>query len=275
MTERENSPVVIAAQNLVVPTSQRGSLVGRGLAALLKDNDSLYRQARVVFDRLEGSRHWNANNPDLFAAFKIFQRLADENYGKAYYPLAILYSGRKDIEYGEGPARYYTQLAFEWCMTNQANVDAEVWCDLGEIYQFWHGVERDGELAERWYLKAAESGYARGQWALGCLYCFDDKDHPGSYWMELAAKQGNTHYQTTLAHAYEILSSQYRKAVYWFRMAAEGGDAEGQQQLGRMYEEGHGVEQDYELAVYWFRKAAEQGYEDAQLNLEELGIDWK
>ena len=37
--------------------------------------------------------------------------------------------------------------------------------------------------------------------------------------------------------------------------------------LGRMYANGRGVEQDDEQAVFWYRKAAEQGHASAQFNL--------
>ena len=55
--------------------------------------------------------------------------------------------------------------------------------------------------------------------------------------------------------------------MFWYRKAAEQGDASAQYNLGVMYENGHGVEQDDEQAVFWYRKAAEQGYADAQYNL--------
>ncbi|PKQ70984.1 tetratricopeptide repeat protein [Aeromonas sobria] len=41
--------------------------------------------------------------------------------------------------------------------------------------------------------------------------------------------------------------------------AAEQGNAEAQNQLGEMYGNGLGVEQDEQLSMAWFRKAAEQG----------------
>ena len=37
--------------------------------------------------------------------------------------------------------------------------------------------------------------------------------------------------------------------------------------LGVMYDQGKGVEQDYKQAVYWYKKSAEQGYANAQYNL--------
>jgi TPR repeat protein len=48
---------------------------------------------------------------------------------------------------------------------------------------------------------------------------------------------------------------------------AELGDAEAQFNMGVMYDEGAGVQQDLAKAAEWYKKAAEQGFVDAQANL--------
>ena len=48
---------------------------------------------------------------------------------------------------------------------------------------------------------------------------------------------------------------------------AEKGDALAQFNLGSMYDNGEGVEQDFKEAVKWYRKAAEQGHANAQNTL--------
>jgi TPR repeat protein len=55
-----------------------------------------------------------------------------------------------------------------------------------------------------------------------------------------------------------------------WRMAAEKGDAEAQNELGIMYCNGNGVEQNYREARKWFKKAAEQGNAAAQFNIGEM-----
>lgn len=54
------------------------------------------------------------------------------------------------------------------------------------------------------------------------------------------------------------------------RRAAEAGIPEAQKQLGLMYDEGDGVEEDDVKAVEWVRKAAEQGHEGAKEALRNL-----
>src|SRR2546428_1690306 len=51
------------------------------------------------------------------------------------------------------------------------------------------------------------------------------------------------------------------------RAKAEKGDAQAQFDLGWMYDEGNGIEQDSSEATKWYRKAAERGLAMAQLNL--------
>ena len=48
---------------------------------------------------------------------------------------------------------------------------------------------------------------------------------------------------------------------------SEKGDAEAQFELGILYKDGQGFEQNLSEAATWFRKAAEQGFAKAQNNL--------
>lgn len=277
MDERENLPAVITAQAVAMLTGQRGSLVGRGLAALRKDNDALYRQARAVFDRGDGVRNWNAaKNPAISAAFKIFQQLANENYGKAFYPLSILYGGNRDNEEGKNRARHFAQLAFDWCFANQANQDAELWCDLGQMYELGCGVEKNDERAVHWFRKAAEQGNADGQSWLGLMYrCGIGVPQNGEqavYWFHKVAEQGNADGLVNIGLLYKHgdgVPQNGEQAMYWFHKAAEQGKAVALVHIGEMYFSGKAVEQSDEKGVYWFRKAAERGDADGQY---ELGI---
>ena len=53
-------------------------------------------------------------------------------------------------------------------------------------------------------------------------------------------------------------------------LSAESGDAASQYQLGLLYDEGDGIEEDHEKALNWYSKSAEQGYAKAQANLSEI-----
>jgi TPR repeat protein len=73
---------------------------------------------------------------------------------------------------------------------------------------------------------------------------------------------------TILGGGYQsYLKGDYLAAYEEWLPLAELGDVEAQYNLGVMYDEGAGVEQDLATAAAWYRKAAEQGFVDAQTNL--------
>lgn len=262
-------------------------------------NDSLYRQARDTFDGKYGIINWNvgskkgnnrkwneATNPTMYSAFKILQQLANENYGKAYYSLAILYRDRIDIEDGHIHAGHYTHLAFNWCMENQANIDGELWCDLGDMHYPWtvnYGVTYSREIAGAYYRKAAEQGYAKGQWEFGYMYhcgsVVKQNYQQAAYWYLKAAEQDNSGFQYDLGKMYfhggEVVEQNYQQAMYWFRKAAEQGDFRGVRLLGILYKYGMGVPKDETEAAKWLQIAAEQSDADAQETLQELNFNRK
>lgn len=204
--------------------------------------DELYRQARLVINRKID--YWaEKDKPALFTAFKVFQQLAAENYGKAYYPLAVLYEGKRDIQEGQNRMLHFSQLAFDWCNANQANQDAELWGDLGEMYLYGHGVEENLEQSAYWFRKAAEHGYAEAQ--------------------------------NNLAHSYSFgigVPRDDKEAVKWYRLAAEQGHAIAQSNLGFLFENGNGVPRNYDEANKWHRLAAAQDDADVHEALGKLGL---
>ena len=64
-----------------------------------------------------------------------------------------------------------------------------------------------------------------------------------------------------------IKRKDYATALIKFRNAAQQGSAAAQYNLGQMYRQGHGVEQDAAEAQQWYELAAKQGYIYAQYNL--------
>ena len=119
--------------------------------------------------------------------------------------------------------------------------NAEAQYNLGKMYQWGRGVERDDAEATRWYRKAADQGHANAQDNLG--------------WM----------YQNGLG-----VEQNYIEAVSWYRKAADQGHANAQNNMGWMYQNGLGVTQDETEAVKWYRLAAKQGNTYAQNNLKKL-----
>lgn len=96
-------------------------------------------------------------------------------------------------------------------------------------------MPKDSAEAVKWYLKAADQGYAEAQNNLAVSY-----------------RNG------------QGVPQDYGEAIKWYRKAADQGLAGAQHGLGAMYANGQGVPKDYAEAVKWFRKAADQGYAEAQ-----------
>lgn len=80
------------------------------------------------------------------------------------------------------------------------------------------------------------------------------------------AQNGDTEAQVDLAYEY-YEQGNHAKAFEWYTKAAHQGDADAQYNLGRMYDNGHGVRQDDQKAFEWYTKAANQGHADAQYTL--------
>ncbi len=74
-----------------------------------------------------------------------------------------------------------------------------------------------------------------------------------------AAEQNYLPAQTALG---ELLyaSQDFEAAFGWFLMSAYQGDAAGAYDLGKLYAEGNGVEQNLNKAVYWITHSAEKNY---------------
>ena len=84
------------------------------------------------------------------------------------------------------------------------------------------------------------------------------------------AEQGHAWAQNELGFMYnngEGVEQDHEEAERWYRLAAEQGHAVAQYNLGLMYRNGRGVAQDHEEAARLFRLAAEQGIARSQTNL--------
>ncbi|NNG13011.1 MAG: sel1 repeat family protein [Halobacteria archaeon] len=73
---------------------------------------------------------------------------------------------------------------------------------------------------------------------------------------------------TILGGGYQsYLKGDYQAAYKEWMPLAELGDAEAQFNIGVLFDEGAGVDQDLVASADWYRRAGEQGFMDAQTNL--------
>lgn len=217
MDERENLPAKLAAQGLAATTEKRGSLVARGIVAVLankqqaltKNNDAIYRQAREIYDELTNVEfHWREgylkSEPSLSEAIKAFLQLANEGYGKTYFPLSTLctlqnlWDGDQLTKNELINAKRFHKLADDWLHANQHLNDPEIWHDLGALY-----INNDVELSIRWFQKAADVGDVSSMWGLVGAYEYKEDWSNALYWQIKAAKAENEAAQIGLEQQHE------------------------------------------------------------------------
>ena len=153
---------------------------------------------------------------------------------------------------------------------------------LGECCETGSGTERDLDMAERWYVRAADRGDQDGQYHAGRM-AEREKDSPDRFtaalsWYTKAAAQGHVGAkarQRRLEGQREMLERYWRgKAAHYrgdhaetvrcFRETANQGFSRAQCGLAICYENGMGVEKSLREALRWALKAAEQGDVDGQ-----------
>ncbi|MES1929906.1 Sel1 domain-containing protein [Salinisphaera dokdonensis CL-ES53] len=89
------------------------------------------------------------------------------------------------------------------------------------------------------------------------------------------ADNGNANAQYNMGVLYDEgygVEQDYAKARRWYEKAAAQNYAKAEHNLGIMYQSGHGVEKDSALAAEWFTRAAEHGESAAQNNLAVLYV---
>ena len=98
-------------------------------------------------------------------------------------------------------------------------------------------MQRDPELAMRWYYRAAEQNHAGAQFNLGHMH-----EHGSG------------------------IPKHLKEALRWYDKAARQGAADAQANLGLMYLQGKGVKTDRVMAYAWLSAAAEQKIANARNN---------
>ena len=108
---------------------------------------------------------------------------------------------------------------------------------LERCTDYGQGMAQDYKAALKWYMKAAEQGYASAQNNIGAMY---DKAHG--------------------------VTQDYGLAAKWYLAAVKQGEAVAQYNIGNLYYNGFGVLQDYKKAHMWLNIAASHGIDNASEN---------
>jgi TPR repeat protein/ubiquitin-protein ligase len=202
---------------------------------------------------------------NLDLAQKWFRKAAEHEYAPAQRILELLpHSGESAPQ---DPVAVDSSGATWWPA-------ADLQFNLGARFERGNGVKRDPSEAVRWYLKAAEQGYALAQHNLGNCYEKGIGVGPDAEeavkWYGKAASQGDSLAQNNLGTCYSRglgVPEDKAEAAKWYCRAAEQGNSIAQTNLAGCLLKGEGLPPDPQKAVTWLRKAAELGNAEAQSEL--------
>lgn len=187
-------------------------------------------------------------------AIKWFQLSADNGKMQAQRLLGYYYR-EETMDYQK--ALFYFMRAAEQGDANSQN-------EVGVMYKYGLGVEKDDAQAFEWYQKSADQGYALAQRNVGFCYKFGkgvEKDMSKAYdWLLKAAEGGNASAQNEVAwmlYTGEDVPQDLHKAFEWAQKAVEQEDPFGYGTLAEMYYKGKGVAQDKAKAFELYSKGAE------------------
>ena len=181
--------------------------------------------------------------------------------------------------------------------------NAEAAYELGKLYQYGNGVQRDLEMADEMLCESAKSGYVPAYVLLGKIR-FDSKKYASAWkWFYKAAEQRDP---TALYYAFLFYRNGYHvtkndtiaaryldqavkagsaeanlymakealakketgTAISYFLFAATNGNAEAQYYLGNHFSDGKDTKVDLLQAASWYKRAADQGYTNAKSALQ-------
>lgn len=164
--------------------------------------------------------------------------------------------------------------AFKWFMKAAENGYAVAQNNIGFCYDKGLGVSQNPNEAIKWYRKAAEQGFIPSQLVMG-YYSVDRDLNMAFKWFMKAAEQGNAEGQWAVGNFYKMgwsVDKDMREAIKWYKKSAEQDNETAQCDLGKCYLEGNGVPKNYDEGIRWIEKSAKQGYEPASDILIREGI---
>jgi len=188
--------------------------------------------------------------------------------------LGVMYKNGHYAEVNEPKSKILFMQALDKLVPLANSGDCEALCDLGSMYEYGEGVDKNHEKAVHYYLKAAEKGYAGAQCNLGYMYNNGrgvklDRVKAVDYY-KLASAQNHVRAQYNLGYLFKYgygVDRDYKQAVYYYRKSAEQGYTKAQHNLGFMYSNGYGVEKDKKMAAHYYKLAADQNNAMSSYNL--------
>ena len=185
----------------------------------------------------------------------------------------------KSQELGNADANFYLGVLADWygypkwdyeqarAYYEQSGDNPYAQIALGFLYYSGQGVEQDREKGKELFQSAADTGVVEGYYGLAVVAKNEEDIETALGHYNKVVEEGTeplyiAYAMNNLGHMYrngEGVEQDYAKAIEWYTKAADLGDADAMNNLGYMYEHGVGVEQDGAKAVEWYIKAADLG----------------
>ena len=218
-----------------------------------------------------------------------FKKAAETGYPKAQFELATLY------ELG-GYHGQDAREALRWYREAEKHGEVRARLRIGRLLRAAASSADDFEEAREWFIKADSAGDNLAKFYIGEMYFLGEggPEDPaiGLAWvkrmislepnlfsnLEEFALNGSLFAQLTIARTYAVEDSGFydlTKAFDWFLTAALQGDVLAAREVGNLYVDGLGVDQDLAEGQMWLERAAKAGDVPAAMRLRELEVESK
>ncbi|EWH08455.1 Sel1 domain-containing protein [Catenovulum agarivorans DS-2] len=202
----------------------------------------IYLQGMGVEADLTQAKTWLNKAPEHpRAMYLMAERVLDEN--SANYQQQRVNLITKAAELGYAPAMY----------------------TLGKLYYYGEYLAQDLPSSVHWFSQAAEQGHSAAHYYYGMGLFYGEgtaKDEvEGIKHIFAAAHKRHALAQSFLGIYYHFISEQtdYQEAAYWYGQAAVQGVPIALNNLGDLYENGQGVEQNYQRAIDLYEASVQAG----------------
>ncbi|MBS0350917.1 MAG: sel1 repeat family protein [Proteobacteria bacterium] len=142
--------------------------------------------------------------------------------------------------------------AFVWYQQQAVQGDIKAQYQLGVAYLGGIGVKSDYSKAKEWIYQSATQGYIPAQ--VGYAFLLKSDDPERVKWFEKSVAQGDQSGIYGLA-MYFLFKQEYKKGTDLLIPLAKQGFMPAQVNLGIVYENAYGVQEDEKQALYWYKKA--------------------
>ncbi|KAG0204684.1 hypothetical protein BGX28_003433 [Mortierella sp. GBA30] len=199
--------------------------------------------------------------------------------GKSRAYMALLKVGEMHIhDASKGMEKWilekYDGSIMEWFSTGASgNEFAAAIFNIGGIYYYGRGAEKDYLKALDWYLAAYEAGVTAAMLKTSEIYQYgrgvEQDDNEAASWYLKAVKsveeQGNLN--NRLVHHDTTISEHHRRTMEWFSNDVRDLSATCKLNIGYLYDDGRELERDYNRAIEWYLRAIEAGASIASLRI--------